>query len=75
MNKENNLIGDFIKAFQIFEKYLKPDEYFSGCEHDALHVYIDPSKVSKEDKKTLDKLGFFADEGGEGFTSFRYGSA
>lgn len=65
---------DLIKALQIFLKYGNPD-YPTWCSHDELHICdIDPDKVSDEDIKALDDLGFIADEL-DGFVSFKFGSA
>lgn len=68
---------DLIEALQIFLKYGNPD-YPSHCEHDVFYIKIDPVKVSNEDKKKLDKLGFMAGEEDEdydgGFYSFKFGS-
>ena len=66
---------DLIKALQILLKYGNPRNPFH-CEHDYLYVDIDSSEVSDEDKKELDKLGFFEDTEYDetGFGSFRYGS-
>lgn len=63
---------DLIEALTIFLKYGNPDNP-TGCDHDELFVGIDPSLVSKEDKKKLKKLGFFANEDGN-FSSYRFGS-
>jgi len=62
---------DLIKALQIFLKYGNPYNPL-WCEHDTLHVAVEYEIVSDEDKKELDKLGFFEDE--EGFASYRFGS-
>jgi len=64
---------DLIKAFQIFLKYDNPYNP-THCEHDELYVMIDPSEVSEEDIKELNKLGFFPNDV-DGFSSYRYGSA
>lgn len=65
---------DLVKAFQIFLKYGNP-KYPTHCEHDEMYVQIDPKKVSIEDIKELDKLGFMPDEGClDFFLSFRFGS-
>ena len=65
---------DLIEAFNIFLKYGNPD-YPTHCEHDCLYVCdIDPEKVSAEDIKKLDDLGFMPDDDG-GFMSFKFGSA
>lgn len=63
---------DLIEALQIFLKYSK-DKYPTHCEHDQLHVNVDPNKVSEEDKKRLEELSFTPDEF-DGFKSFRFGS-
>lgn len=63
---------DLIKALQIFLKYSN-DTYPTCCEHDELHVCVDPNKVSEEDMLKLDELGFTPDGVG-GFHSFRFGS-
>ena len=64
-----------IEALNIFLKYGNP-EYPTWCEHDALHICdIDDEKVSEEDKKELEKLGFFVDEQEGGFISYKFGSA
>jgi len=60
---------DLIKALQIFLKYGNPYDP-THCEHDTLWVNIEADKVSEEDKKLLNELGFFEDE--EGFASYRY---
>lgn len=66
---------ELIEALQIFLKYDNPS-YPTHCEHDYLYVDIHPDKVSEEDKKRLDELGFIIDGeyGGAGFGSFKYGS-
>ena len=64
---------DLIKALQIFLKYGNKN-YPTFCEHDILYVDVDPSVVSDEDKKVLDKLGFFVDDENDCFASFKYGS-
>lgn len=64
-----------IEALQIFLKYGNP-EYPTHCEHDVMWICgIDCEKVSEEDKKKLDELGFFYDEYDDSFKSYRYGSA
>ena len=72
--KKEEMMEDIIKALQILFKYGNPHNPFH-CEHDTLYVWgIDPSEVSDADKKELDRLGFFEDEDGEGFISYRFGS-
>lgn len=84
---------DLIKALLLFQKYIKPEnlayKYPTSCEHNELHVNVNPDIVSVEDKTTLYKLEFFPSEysgnedeyvsptapGMEGdyFISFRFG--
>ena len=68
---------DLIEALTILLKYGNPSSP-THCEHDTLYICgIEPKDVSEEDKKKLDKLGFFVSKeyGDEQFKSFRYGSA
>jgi hypothetical protein len=66
---------DLIEALNIFFKYGNP-EHPTHCEHDVMFICgINPEIVSDEDKSKLDDLGFFVEDGGEGFKSFRFGSA
>lgn len=65
-------MDELIKALQLFRKYGNPRRP-THCEHDVLHVCIDPESVSDEDKAALEQLGFFPDD--DGFKSFRFGSA
>jgi hypothetical protein len=67
---------ELIEALQILLKYGNPT-YPTHCEHDVLTIVgISPDLVSDEDKARLDELGFFvSNEYGDGFQSFRYGSA
>jgi hypothetical protein len=62
---------DLIKALQIFSKYSNSDVIC--CEHDTLHICIDPEEVSSEDLAALEKLSFCRDGAG-GFSSYRFGS-
>lgn len=64
---------DLIEALTIFAKYGDPHNP-THCEHDTLHVVIDPESVSVEDQKRLAELSFEADSYG-GFSSYRFGSA
>lgn len=67
-------MDDLIKALTIFRKYGNPKNP-THCEHDELWICgIDPADVSTEDKKELDRLGFFVDDD-ESFKSFQFGSA
>ncbi|RJQ30330.1 hypothetical protein C4565_00670 [Candidatus Parcubacteria bacterium] len=68
------MLSELIEALQIFLKY-GDFEFPTHCEHDALLVCVHSEKVSEEDKKKLDKLGFFVDdEYGDCFKSYRFGS-
>jgi len=64
---------DLIKALQIFLKYGNPD-YPTNCSHDCLWIDIDQRKVSKEDIRQLEDLGFRVDDENDGFYSYKYGS-
>lgn len=63
-----------IAALTIFRKYANPP-YPTGCDHDVMYVYVDPSVVSAEDLAALDAFGFEADADIDGFRSYRFGSA
>lgn len=60
-----------IAALQIFLKY-SDTEYPTHCEHDILHVCVDPELVTDEDKNQLHELGFSYDS--DHFYSYKYGS-
>lgn len=64
---------DLVRAFQIFARYTD-SEYPTGCEHDIMYVYVDPSQVSHKDISDLEKLGFEVDYDLECFTSSKFGS-
>ena len=63
---------DLLEAIQIFAKYTD-EKYPTWCEHDVFHVCVDPAKVSEEDIKRLNELGFFPEDD-ESFKSFRFGN-
>ena len=78
---------DLIKALKILLKYGNP-KYPIQCEHDELNIVgIEPEKISKEDIKELEALGFiiqiegvfYEEEDYEAYESkifsFKYGSA
>jgi hypothetical protein len=68
---------DLIEALRIFKKYVKDDWPFPfHCEHDILMIGdVEPFKVSEEDTKRLDELGFFvSSEFPDSFVSLRFGS-
>jgi DNA-binding protein YbaB len=73
-------MNDLIKALNIFQKYTGNIYSPTTCDHDILYVRCDPAIVSKEDKDTLEELGFFCasdmsvEDVGENFYSFRFGS-
>jgi hypothetical protein len=60
-----------VEVFTIASKY-GDKKWITHCEHDEMWLCIDGEKVSEEDKKRLDELGFFEDDGG--FKSYRHGS-
>ena len=64
-------MDDLIKALTIFKKYTD-SEYPTCCEHDILHVIVNPDIVSLKDIEELETLGFIADE--DSFRSYRFGS-
>jgi len=66
-------MDDLIEAFNIFRKYGNP-EFPTHCEHDVMYVAIEYDKVSNDDKKKLDELGFFEDEDNDKFMSYKFGS-
>lgn len=67
---------DLIKALMILSKYANDDRCPTNCSHDEFYVGagIDHDKVSNEDIKTLDDLGFIPSDEYGGFISFRFGS-
>lgn len=68
-------MDDLIEALQILRKYGNP-EYPTNCAHDELFVHIEPEKVSEEDKKRLDTLGFTpSSDCYDSFSSYKFGSA
>lgn len=62
---------DLIKALQILMTYGNP-KYPTWCEHDTLHIDINPNIVSQEDKGKLEALGIEHDD--ESFYSYKFGS-
>lgn len=67
---------DLIEALTIIMKYIGDEKYPTNCDHDELRFNtIDTTKVSKEDLKRLEQLGFDDDrEDIGGLISFRFGS-
>jgi hypothetical protein len=69
-------MDDLIAALLIFKKYSTGEytsEYPIQCEHDVMHVNIEYSSVSDEDKQRLEELDFIEDKYGT-FMSYRFGS-
>lgn len=66
---------ELIEALTIMLKYGNPN-YPTHCEHDEMTISndIDWNKITKEDQKKLDELGFSYSEELECIASFRYGS-
>jgi hypothetical protein len=62
---------NLLEAFRIFAKYTDA-RYPTWCEHDTLHVVVNPEMVSAEDLERLETLGFQADD--DDFYSFEFGS-
>jgi len=78
---------DLIEALKILLKYGNP-KYPTHCSHDELNIVgINPIKITKEDVKKLDELGFYVQIEGVYYEdddfeaeeskiySFKYGSA
>lgn len=64
---------NLIEALQIFLKYGNPN-YPTHCEHDELWICgYEDAEILEEDRAKLEELGFF--NYGDGWKSFRYGSA
>lgn len=66
-------MSDLIEALTIFLKYGNPS-HPTHCEHDVMHVCIEPGLVSAEDLARLETLSFHPSRDG-GFQSYRFGSA
>ena len=69
-------MDDLIKALTILNKYLEGynKDYPTSCEHDALYVQVDYTKISQEDLDELQILGFIPCEDLGNMVSYRYGS-
>lgn len=65
----NNTFKALAEAFTIFAKY-EEGEYKTKADHDTIYSGPEPEKVSEEDKKRLEELGWEPSEGGEGFVRF-----
>jgi hypothetical protein len=64
---------NLIEALTIFLKY-GDEPYQTHCEHDELWICgYDDAEISEEDTAKLEELGF--SNYGDGWKSFRYGSA
>lgn len=66
-------MNKLIEALQIFLKYGDPERP-THCEHDVLFINIDAKKVSEEDVKKLNLLGFNYSQNYECFISYKFGS-
>lgn len=67
---------DLIQALGLLAKHQNNNVSPFHCEHDTLYVSADPEKFTPDELAQLDAWGFFPDdEFGEGFRSYRYGSA
>lgn len=55
---------DLHEGIGIMLKYVKPDDWIGGADHDVIWFVSndDYEKFSDEDKKRLDELGFHVDE-------------
>ena len=60
-------LKNFLGGLSILEKYFDDtDGYVIGAEHDQFYLYSTDRDVSPEDKTSLDALGWFQPEDGEG---------
>ena len=67
-------MNDLIEALTILSKYCDlADKWPTNCDHDVFFVKADETKVSPDDRRRLDVLGFMPDDDG-GFLSYRFGS-
>lgn len=66
-------MDELIKALQLMRTRANPSSPFH-CEHDELHVMVDPELFTPEEIAQLDEWGFFIGEY-NCFQSFKYGSA
>lgn len=64
---------DLIEALQIMLKN-GDVSHPTHCYHDELHVFPNSMTFTETDIKRLDELGFYINEEGDGFFSFRFGS-
>lgn len=67
--------ADLIEALELMRTHaIGP--FPTHCEHDQLWVMANPEDFSAEEIAKLEELGFIPDsDGGDGFTSFLFGSA
>lgn len=73
MSDERNWADDLVEAIGIFRRYHTGPCAPLACEHDTLHVAVDPRSMAPGDVERLEVLGFLAVDG-TGFHSFRFGS-
>jgi hypothetical protein len=67
---------DLLEGLTLLATHQSNDISPIQCSHDTLTVMADPAEFAAEEIARLDELGFFAAEDeGEWFYSFRFGSA
>jgi hypothetical protein len=64
---------DLFEALTLLRRSYSDTHSPLHCEHDELWVNANPDHFTAEELERLDQLGFF--DSGEGFKSFRFGSA
>jgi hypothetical protein len=62
---------ELAKAFKILAEYSE-ENYILDAEYEEIKVWVDPDKVSEEDKKALDDIGFHSKPNGEFEPHFYY---
>ncbi len=67
--------AELLEGLTLLAKGGYPGHFPTHCESGTLSVLADPSKFSQDELARLSELGFHADPSGEGFYSFRFGSA
>lgn len=64
---------DLIQALKIFEKYIGDKKYPTWAEHEIFGVVCPIEKMSEEEIKKLEELGFYWNEEYNSFYSYKYG--
>lgn len=54
--------GNFTNGVAVLGKYAKSDQFCIGAEHDEFRIWVEPEKVSAEDRATLEQLGWLPEE-------------